>query len=118
MRYAVEANDGDAVFHVADQRVEDRIELAVVTKMPCSVTPRFDNDRQRQRLRVGVLIKVEVLRYAIVGDEEVVSRESKDYFSPLGLQEYRYFHQSGAHGQGGLAVITLLCVYDHGGEAE
>ena len=49
--------------------------------MSCSGTPRFNNDCQRQRLRVGVLIKGQVLRYAIVGDQEVVSRESKNDFS-------------------------------------
>jgi hypothetical protein len=86
--------------------------------MSCPGTPGFNNDCQRQRLRVCVLIKGQALRYAIVGDQEVVSRESKNYFSSLGLQQYRHLHQSGAHGQGGLAFITLLCAYAHSGKAE
>jgi hypothetical protein len=81
--------------------------------MSCSGTPRFNNDCQSQRLRVGVLIKGEALRYAIVGEKEFVSRESKDYFSSFGLQECRYLNQSGAHGQRGLASIRLLGAYAH-----
>jgi hypothetical protein len=86
--------------------------------MSCSGTPRFNNDCQRQRLRIGILIECEVLRYAIVGEKEVVSHEFKDYLSSLGLHEDRYLHQSGAHGQGGLAFIALLRAYAHNGEAE
>jgi hypothetical protein len=41
---AVEANEGDSVIYVADQRVEDRVELAVIIKMSCSSASRFNND--------------------------------------------------------------------------
>ena len=50
--------------------------------MSCSGTTRFNNDCQRQRLRVGVLIECEVLRYAIVGEKEVVSLSSKTTSPP------------------------------------
>jgi len=34
-----------------------------------------------------------MLRYAVVGEEKVVSHECKDYLSSLGLHEHRYLHQ-------------------------
>jgi hypothetical protein len=57
--------------------------------MPCSGTSGLNNDCQRQRLRVGVLIECDLLRYAIVGEKEIVSSELKDDFSSLGLHKDR-----------------------------
>ena len=93
MRRTVEANDGDAVLHAADQRVEDRIQLLVVDEVACSSAASLNDDGQRQRLRIRVLIECEILRYAVVGEQEVVSREFKDHLSSLGLHQDRYLHQ-------------------------
>ena len=87
MRRTVEANDGDAVLHAADQRVEDGIQLPVVVEVTRSGAARLNDDGQRQRLRIGVLIECQILRYAVVGEEEVVSREFKDHLSCLGLHQ-------------------------------
>ena len=90
----VETNQGHSVFHVADQSIKDRVELAVIIKMPCAGASGFNNNGQRKRLRVSVLIECETLRYAIVGDNKVVSRELKDNLSTLGLRQDRNLNQS------------------------
>ena len=93
MRLTVEANDGDSMFHAADQRVEDRIQLLVINEVICSRAASLNDDSQRQRLQIGALIECESLWNAVVGEEEVVSREFKHHLSSLGLHEGRHLHQ-------------------------
>lgn len=58
MRRTVEGNDGDAVLHAADQRVEDGIiQLPIVVEVTCSGAASLNHDCQRQRLRIRVLIE-------------------------------------------------------------
>ncbi len=108
MRRVVEADDGNAVLHAADQGVNDGIQFPVVSEVPPSGAPCFNDDRQRQRLRVSVLNESEILWYAVVGEAEVVSCESKDHLSCPGLHEDRRLHQSGAHRNGRLRRLCLL----------
>src|SRR5580704_8878691 len=74
MRLTVEANDGDSMFHATGQRVEDRIQLLVINEVICSRAASLNDDGQRQRLQVSTLIECESLWYAVVGEDEVVSR--------------------------------------------
>src|SRR5580693_7738406 len=93
MRLTVEANDGDSVFHAADQRVEDRIQLLVINEVICSRTASLNDYSQRQRFQISTLIECESLWNAVVGEEEVVSREFKHHLSCLGLHEGGHLHQ-------------------------
>ena len=62
MRSTVKTDDGDAVLNVADERVEDGIELTVVAEVTCSSASCFNNDSQREGLRIRVLNKREMLQ--------------------------------------------------------
>src|SRR5580698_4451168 len=94
MRLTVEANDGDSMFHAADQRVEDRIQLLIINEVICSSAAGLNDDCQRQRLQISSLIECESLWNAVVGEEEIVSRELKEHLSSLGLDKGGRLHQS------------------------
>ncbi len=86
------------MLHVADQRVEDRIQLLIVDEVTRPSAASLDDDCQRQRLRIGVWIERKLLRYAVIGEQKVVSGEFEDYFSRLVCHQYGNHHQSGVHG--------------------
>ena len=92
--FTVEANDGDSMFHAADQRVEDRIQLLVINEVICSRAASLNDDSQRQRLQISTLIERKSLWNAVVGEGEVVSRELKEHLSCLGLDKGGHLHQS------------------------
>jgi hypothetical protein len=77
----VETDDGNAVLHAADQSVDDGIQSPVVSEVTRSGSPCLNDDRQRERQRVGVLNDSQILWDAVVGEAEVVSREPEDYTS-------------------------------------
>ena len=54
VRSAVEGDDGDVVFDVADDGVEDGVESAIVVEMARAGAAGFDDDGERERLGVGV----------------------------------------------------------------
>jgi hypothetical protein len=58
-------------------------QLPVVIEVKRSGATRLNDDRQRQRLRVGVLNESQILRDAVVGEEEVVSGEFEDYLADV-----------------------------------
>src|SRR5580692_771102 len=89
MGLTIEADDRDSMFHGAHQRVEDRIQLLVIDEVICSRAASLNHDCQRQRLQISTLIECESLWYAVVGQEEVVSREFKHHLSCPGLHEGR-----------------------------
>lgn len=108
MRRTVDTNESNAVLHAAYEGVEDGIQLPVVIEVTCSSAAGLNDDCQRQRLRVGVFNDSQILRDAVVGEEEVVSREFEDYLPSPGLDENRRQHQSRAHGQGRWDGFGLL----------
>ena len=55
MRSAVECDDRDAVFDVADERVHDRAERAVIVEVTHAGAAGFDDDGEGERLSVGVV---------------------------------------------------------------
>jgi len=93
MRRTVEANDCDAVLHASDKGVEDGIQLPVVIEVTCSSATGLNDDGQHQRLRIGIPIECKILRYAVVGEVEIVSREFEDHLSSPGLHEDRNLNQ-------------------------
>ena len=78
MGCAVEGNDGHPMLDVADQCVEDRIQVLIVREVTSSGAACFDADGQCQRLRVGVRIEGQMLRYPVVCEVEVIGCEFKD----------------------------------------
>ena len=108
MWLTIEPNDSDAVLHVADQCVNERIQLSIIRQVTGSGPARFHANSQRQRLPIRVWIERKMLRYTVVGQNKVVRRELKDHFSRLGLHQRRHLHQGRAHAQSRLACIALL----------
>jgi hypothetical protein len=84
MRPTVEADEGNAVLHAAYEGVEDGIQLPVVIEVKRSGAAGLNDDCQRQWLRVSVFNESQILRDAVVGEKEVVSREFEDYLSSPG----------------------------------
>src|SRR5580704_7366400 len=118
MWFTVEANDGDTVLDVADQRVDVRIQISIVGEVGGPGAARLYANGQRQGLPICVWIEREMLRYAVVGEGKVIRREFKDDLSRPSLYQGRYLHQGRAHGQGSLARIALLRENANRGEAE
>ena len=74
VRLAVEADDGDAVFDVADERVQDGVESAIVVEMTRAGAASFDDDGESERLGVGVVLDGDLLRGTVVGEGESLQR--------------------------------------------
>ena len=86
--------------HTADDGIQHRPQIAVVTQVGCTLTSGLHDDGQRQRLRVGIGFQPQQLRNAIVGENEVVGGEREDNLAGLGLHQRRHEHQVRAHGEG------------------
>ena len=98
MRRTVKADERDPVLDVSDQCVENGIQLPVIIEMASSRAASLDDDGHGQRLRVGILIERDMLRNAVVGDQEIVRRESKHYLSGFVGHQDRNHHQGSAYG--------------------
>ena len=77
MRSTVESDHRHPMLHVANQRIQNRIQLAVVPEMAYSRSSGLNHHGQRQRLPACICIEREPLRHSVVGDHKVVRREPK-----------------------------------------
>jgi len=102
MRRAVETNDGDVVFDVADDGVHDRVEGAIVIEMARAGAAGFDDDGESERLGVGVVFDGDGLWRAVVGEGEVFSVETEDDVAVATGDEDRDHDEVGADGEFGL----------------
>ena len=98
---AVEADYGDLVLDVADQVVEQGAEVAVLFEVRGAGTAGFDDDDESQRLVAGVLLEMQWLLDAVVGEDEVVGFEGVDELAGLGADERGDDDEAGANGDGG-----------------
>lgn len=80
------------MLHVADQRVEHRVQLLVVAEVAGACAACLDDDCQGQWLRISFWVEYDMLRYAVIGDHEVVSGEFKHYLACFGRHQYRNHH--------------------------
>ena len=78
VRSAVEGDDGDVVFDVADDGVKDGIEGAIVVQMAGAGPAGFDDDGESERLGVGVIFDGDFLRRTIVTECEVFDVEAEN----------------------------------------
>jgi hypothetical protein len=78
----VEGDDGDFVGDVADDGGEHRSEWwsdrAELVEFAGSGTAGFDDDDKGERLAAGVLLEGELLRDAVIGQDEIVRSEGED----------------------------------------
>src|SRR5579863_2694342 len=112
MRRAVETNDGDVVFDVADDGVHDRVEGAIVIEMARAGAAGFDDDGESERLGVGVVFDGDGLWRAVVGEGEVFSVETEDDVAVATGDEDWDHDEVGADGEfdlgGGRLLLLLL----------
>jgi len=122
MRSAVEGDDGDGVFDVADEGVHDGAESAVIVEMTRAVAAGFDDDGESQRLGVGVVFDADVLRSAVVFEEEVFGAEAEDDVAVAAGDEDGDHDEVGADGEFNVGCgwlrRGLLLRKDGYGEAE
>ncbi len=107
VRSAVEGDDGDAVFDVADDGVEDGAESAVIGEMARAGAAGFDDDGECERLGVGVVFDVVLLRDAVVAEGEVFGVEAEDDVAVAAGDEDGDHDEVGADGEFDLRGVEL-----------
>ena len=73
MRRAIEPDNSHTMFHPANQRAQNSIEVIVILDMIPARSAGLHANRQRQRLRIRIRIERQPLRHAIIGEREIVA---------------------------------------------
>src|ERR1039457_857665 len=93
---AVESNHCNFVRNVPDNGFEHgsqrRSDGAVLVELTRTCPAHFDDNHQRQRLCVSVLVEGELLLNAVIGDAEVICLEGEDEFSAGSSNQGRNQH--------------------------
>lgn len=104
---AVEADDGDAVFDVADDGVHDGVESEVVIEVARACAAGFDNDGESERLSVGVVFDGYRLWRAVIGESEIFGVQSEYNVAVAASDEDRDHDEVRADGEFDLRVGLL-----------
>lgn len=114
-RGAVEADDGNLVSDAAEEGVEHGGEGLVDVEVMASLAAGLYEDDKSEGLRAGILVEVEFLLHAVVGEGELVGRERVNHLSGPGANEGRDDDQCGSGGDGrgwGIRLIRLVLGVD------
>ena len=97
---AVEAHDGDAVRDGTYNCVEHGLERLVFLKLVDAGAATFEADDECERFGAGVLVEMELLRDAIVGEDEVLGFEREDELALFVADERGDEDEVGLAGEG------------------
>ena len=96
---AVEGDERDAVFDVADQRVQDRAEFAIVVEVTRAGAAGFDDDGECEWLGVGVFFDGDLLPHAVVREDEIFGVEAEYDVAVAAGDESGDHDEVGAYGE-------------------
>ncbi len=99
-RRGVECDDSDLVVDAAEERIEHGAEPFVLVEVACAGTAGLEADDEREGLAAGVLVKVQGLGDAVVGEDEVVGLEGVDERAGFSFDECRDEDEGGVDGDG------------------
>lgn len=116
MRLAVEADDGNGVIDVADEGLENDGEILIVGEMARSCASGFNDNGERERLRIRIGYKGEVLLGSVVSEGEVARGEGEDWVAILAFDHGGDFDEGGAYRDRCRGGRGLLRVGDDGDE--
>ncbi len=94
---AIEGDHCDAMGHIADDRIQHCIQIAVVAQVRCTVAAGLHDHGQRQRLCIGILLQSQRLGNAVIGEDEIVGGQREYQLAALGLHQRGHEHQVRAH---------------------
>src|SRR6266700_2167386 len=81
------------MLYTANDRVQHRPKVAIVTQMVCTLSPGLHDDNQRKGLREGIGFQSHRLWNAVVREDKIIGREREDKFAVPGLHKYGHKHQ-------------------------